>query len=107
MATKTKIRQITADEFDSAIATGKVLVVFSANWCAPCRMQEQVLEELVNEVGHEVTVVKVDPDRDRSLAERLDVNVIPTSVVYNNGNALKILVGIQQKETLLQILRTT
>ena len=50
-----------AEEFDSLIKEGIVLVDFFATWCGPCKMLSPVLEEVSNE-NPDLLVLKIDVD---------------------------------------------
>lgn len=50
--------------------SGTVLVDYGAPWCAPCKMLLPVLEELNDEYGDSVAIVKVNCDELPELAGR-------------------------------------
>ncbi len=87
--------------FDEAIAGGVVLVDFWATWCAPCRVQGPILEELAAEVHQVADITKVDVDDYGSLAARYGVRSIPTMIIFRDGEEVERFTGVQQKETLL------
>ena len=64
------ITHLTKDNFDSAIANGKVVVDFWATWCGPCRMQAPILDEFDQAQNGAVSVCKVDVDAEPELAAR-------------------------------------
>ncbi len=87
--------------FDEAIAGGVVLVDFWATWCAPCRVQGPILEELAAEVHQVADITKVDVDDYGNLAARYSVRSIPTIIIFRDGQEVERFTGVQQKETLL------
>ncbi|MDR3110761.1 MAG: redoxin domain-containing protein [Planctomycetaceae bacterium] len=99
-----EVSKIESEEaFDTVIKTGIVLVDFFATWCGPCRMQGRLLEELATSpTGDKVKIVKVDTDHLSSVTQRFDISNIPTLLLYNNGNLVERLTGLQQQNVLEQ-----
>ncbi len=94
------VTDLDADGFDAAISNGLVLVDFWATWCAPCRIQNPILEELALEIHHLADITKLDVDDHGSIAARFGVRSIPTLILFRDGEAVERFVGVQQKETL-------
>ena len=83
------------------IASDKpVLVDFWATWCPPCRMQSPIVDELAEERS-DIKVGKVNVDEQPELAEKFDVQNIPTLNIVKGGESVKVLVGLRSKEQLL------
>ena len=45
-----------------------VLIDFYADWCAPCRTLSPIIQEVKNEMGENIKIVKIDVDKNESLA---------------------------------------
>ena len=63
-----------------------VLVDFSAEWCGPCKMMPPVLKELKDDLKEEVTILKVDIDKNPQAARLYNVLSVPTLMIFQNGN---------------------
>src|ERR1051326_1542290 len=63
-------KAVTDDTFASEVLQSDtpVLVDFWAEWCAPCLRVAPVLEEIANELGDKVKIVKVDIDANPNTA---------------------------------------
>ena len=81
---------LTTENFEEEVlkSEGKVLVDFWATWCAPCRMLAPELESFAFSQD-DVKVGKVNVDEESSLAVKYGVNVIPTMLLFENGEELK------------------
>lgn len=89
------------DNFNEIIKSETpVLVDFFATWCGPCRMQAPILERVKEKIGDTGTILKVDIDRNRELAERYHVQSVPTLIMFKNGEPVWRAVGVQQADTL-------
>ncbi|MDI6828040.1 MAG: thioredoxin [Armatimonadota bacterium] len=79
-----------------------VLVDFWASWCGPCRMIAPFIEEIAQEYGEKLKVVKVDVDQSPSVAGRFGIMSIPTLMLFKNGNIVETIVGALPKQQIIQ-----
>lgn len=98
------VLHLTKDSFDSAVASGAVIVDFWATWCGPCRMQAPILDKLDAEMNGSVKVCKVDVDQEPELAQRFSVFSIPTLIAFRDGKQVGKAVGLQSLEQLKNML---
>ena len=64
----------------------RTLVVFSAEWCGPCKAMVPLLDKAAEE-GYRIFKIDVDSEADYSVQHL--VKAVPTSFVYENGEQLK------------------
>jgi thioredoxin 2 len=70
-----------------------VLVDLWAPWCGPCRMVSPALENLAHERAGALKLVKVDVDHSPRVAQRHDVQSIPTLLVVVDGQVVSRQTG--------------
>ena len=63
---------------DVLMSEKPVLVDFWATWCGPCRKVAPILEEINEQYGDKIEVVKLDTDANVDTAARYGVVSIPT-----------------------------
>jgi thioredoxin 1 len=80
-------------EADVLKASEPVVVDFYADWCGPCRMMTQVVEQLAAEYAGKVTIGKLDVDINQDIAIRYGVMGIPTLGIFRDGILVDRLVG--------------
>ena len=74
-----------------------VLVDFWAEWCGPCKMIAPALEELSNELGDKVQIVKLNIDENPEAPGKYGVRGIPTMILFKNGAPAATKVGAEPK----------
>lgn len=104
MITTKEVIHLNSANFTKAISKGIVLVDFWAEWCAPCRMQNPILEELAAESDEDILISKLNVDDNREVAAKYGIRSIPTIIIFKNGKIERQLVGVQQKQTLIKML---
>ena len=87
---------------DVLMSEKPVLVDFWATWCGPCRKVAPILEEISEQYGDKIEVVKLDTDANVDTAARYGVVSIPTLNVYVKGEVVKTIVGAHPKPKLLR-----
>jgi thioredoxin 1 len=92
-------------EFDHTIRNGLSIIDFNAHWCGPCRDQEPIFDALDEAFNGKVTVAKVSIDDHQLIAMDLNIQSIPTIILFNQGRELQRLVGFQDGEALSDALQ--
>ena len=89
-------------EFNEEIKKDNVLVDFYADWCGPCQMLGQVLEEVEKESN--IEIIKVNTDDFLSLERDYKIMSIPAIKLFSKGNIVKEKVGFMTKDEVLKFL---
>lgn len=96
------ISEVTDTNFQAEVIESEtpVLVDFWAPWCGPCRMVAPVLEEIAQEKGDALKIVKLNTDENQQTAIAYEVLSIPTLILFKNGQIAKKVVGAYPKRKL-------
>jgi len=82
-----------------------VLVDFHAEWCGPCKTMAPILEELKEELGDGIRIVKVDVDKNTKAAVHYGVRGVPTMILFRTGQILWREAGVMPKQELMEVIR--
>lgn len=87
------------EAFDNAMKEKNkpVLVDFWAPWCVYCRRIGPAFDKLAEELGDNILFGKINIDEEDALAVQEQIEVIPTLVLYQNGQALGSIVAPESK----------
>jgi thioredoxin 1 len=96
------VGEVTDNNFQAEVIESDVpvLVDFWAPWCGPCRAVAPVVEEIANEKGEALKVVKLNIDDNQQTAVQYNVMSIPTLILFKNGQAAKTVIGAYPKKKL-------
>lgn len=81
---------LTAENFNAEVLQSDkpVLVDFWAAWCAPCRRIAPFVDQLAAEYQGRAKIGKVDVDRQKTLAVRFRIEVLPTLLIFADGKVV-------------------
>jgi len=96
------VTDVTDSNFDAEVLESEVpvLVDFWAPWCGPCRRVSPVVEEIADERGDALKVVKMNIDENQETAIKFNVMSIPTLMVFKHGQVAKTVIGAYPKRKL-------
>src|SRR6266496_2171187 len=89
---------VTDTDFEQQVLKSEVPVVvdFWAPWCGPCRAVAPILEQLATSQDR-IEFVKVDIDQSPSYASRYGVLSIPTTILFEGGEAKETVIGARPR----------
>lgn len=95
--------RVSADNFEAEVlkADGIVLADFYSDSCVPCKRLSPVIAEIEEQFGDKAKFVKININFDAELAEKYEVQSVPTVVFFRNGEELSRLNGTLKKSDII------
>jgi len=84
-----------------------VIVDFWAEWCAPCGMIAEVVEQIGQEYEGKIKVGKLNVDENQVTAGKYQVMAIPTLLFFNGGKLVDRVTGVVPKKILVEKIEKT
>ena len=99
---------INRNQFEEMVHSGKtVLVEFSAPWCVYCRRLAPALESVAEEYRDTLVFGAVNIDDEPELAQSEKIEVVPTLLIYQNGQVLGSIVAPESRAQLVAFIEET
>lgn len=83
--------------------SGKKIVEFSASWCVPCQTIKPIIEEISDE-NPDLKLGLVDVDESYEIAVQFGVKSVPTFLIFEDGNLVRMSSQIGSKKYLTKVL---
>ena len=82
-----------------------VLVHFRANWSGASDIMAPIIEDLALKFSDEVRFGEIDIEKNNQIAERFDVERIPSLLFFSRGEVVDRLAGVISKSELTDRLK--
>ena len=98
--------EVNKDNFEEEVLKSDkiILVDFFADWCGPCKMLSQIIEQFANE-NENINVCKINTDTEPVLAFEYKIMSIPTLISFKDGVLYKKSIGLVSKDEILDLVK--
>lgn len=98
---KSEIEHISESKYNVLVKQNETVIVdFYADWCAPCKKLTPIIEKVASE--RNFNVLKINIDKNPELAQKLNIEGLPTLFYYKNGNLIWNHLGFLTEEELIK-----
>ncbi len=100
------MKEIIASEFESEVLkSGKVVLDFYSSECPPCEALAPKFESLAGLYGNDIKFVKIFRQKNKELADKLEVRSSPTLLFFENGKEVgeRLSGGIKRSDIITNL----
>lgn len=113
-----KIIELTAQSFKQKVwnydlnkefkRVGNVPIIldFHATWCGPCKLLAPHLQTIQNKYNGKLIIYKIDVDKEPKLAQRFNVNAMPTIVFIADKSKYNSELGYKEYNVLEKLVKS-
>ncbi|CAG8475468.1 5894_t:CDS:2 [Ambispora gerdemannii] len=87
-------------------ASEPVIVDFYADWCGPCRVLGPLIKKVV-EANKKVTLVKLDIEENKLVAEKFMISSLPTVKAFHKGKEIDTFIGLRDSSFIKDFVEKT
>lgn len=100
---RAKLENVSDADFERVVIDheGLVMVGFWASWCGQCRLLTPTLEQIQDEFKPKVKIVKLNIDENRKTAAELEIEDIPSLILFREGQKVDQLTGNLPRQTIV------
>jgi len=77
-----QIQEVDEQELEVAVANRDrpLIIDFFATWCGPCVLLAKELEQVAEQMGDAVQIIKIDCDKNEGISSALQIQGLPTLI---------------------------
>lgn len=79
-----------------------LLVSSYATWCGYCKAFAPILDQVKKQMGDRVQVIKIDSEKYPQLTSQYQVQALPTTLLFVDGELASRIKGVMQTPELMQ-----
>ncbi|KAF8105304.1 hypothetical protein N665_0159s0009 [Sinapis alba] len=104
-----RAKKQTFNSFDDLLLNSDkpVLVDFYATWCGPCQLMVPILNEVSETLKDKIAVVKIDTEKYPNLANKYQVEALPTFILFKDGKVWDRFEGALPANQLVERIETS
>jgi len=77
--------------------SGLSVLKFSAEWCAPCKRMQAIVDKMEKEFS-KIVIYNIDIDIDFEVAKKYNIKSVPTLMFFDNGKECCKIEGLEKTE---------
>jgi len=96
------------DKYKSFTRVGNMPIIldFHATWCGPCKLLAPNLQAIQNKYKGKLIIYKIDVDQEPELAQRFNVQAMPTIVFIGSKTRYKTELGYKEYDEVENLVKT-
>ena len=97
---KQKVWNFDKDKTFNRLGSLPLILDFHATWCGPCKMLAPHLQAIQNKYKGKLVIYRIDVDKEPLLAQRFNIQAMPTMVFMGSKTSFKSELGYQEYDAL-------
>lgn len=82
----TKTIGMSMEEYENLLASERIVLIYFNAACTSCKQIEPYLKKIEKELSDKVVIIQLDADKNKTLVSEMEIQELPTLLIYKNKN---------------------